>query len=72
MRALTSLATNAAGNVGTASIHVTLDTVAPVVAITDPIDGTLTTANSIAVAWTVDGVAQSEQLTEQLAFVHFH
>src|SRR3990167_3346801 len=64
---VTRSAMDAAGNTGTASITVNRDTIAPVVAITSPVDGTLTKETSIAVAWTVDGVAQGADLTETLA-----
>jgi alpha-tubulin suppressor-like RCC1 family protein len=43
------------------------DTFAPVVAITSPANGVVTSLASIDVAWTVDGVAQTAQLTESLA-----
>jgi RHS repeat-associated protein len=58
--------TDAAGNIGTASIQVTLDTQVPVVAITSPANGTITNQSEIAVAWTVDGVSQTTQLTATL------
>jgi hypothetical protein len=51
---------------GTATIHVALDSKAPTVIITSPEEGTLTRESSIAVAWTVDGKAQTAQLTEEL------
>ncbi|MFA6603332.1 MAG: hypothetical protein WCT10_00655, partial [Patescibacteria group bacterium] len=55
-----------AGNVGTASVTVTPDTMPPVVAISAPDNGFLTNQSSVAVAWTVDGVAQTTQRTESL------
>ena len=58
--------TSAAGNTGTASISVTLITHAPVVAITSPADGSMTNHNPVAVAWTIDGVVQTTQLSENL------
>lgn len=58
--------TDAAGNTGTASIQVTLDTQIPVVAITSPANGMITNQSEIAVAWTVDGVAQTTELTASL------
>jgi hypothetical protein len=58
--------TDAAGNIGTASVQVTLDTQVPVVAITSPVNGTVTNQSEIAVAWTVDGVAQTTELTASL------
>src|SRR3990167_3863359 len=63
-------ATDAAGNTGSASVTVTLDTIAPVVVITAPTNGTLTAVSPITVDWTVDGVTQvtltSEALVEGL------
>ena len=64
--AITRTATDAAGNVGSAMIHVTLDTIAPVVAIDSPADGFVTNHSPIDVAWTVDGAAQTTQLTQNL------
>jgi len=63
---ITRSATDAAGNVGTASITVTLDTKPPVVVITSPANGLLTNKTPVAVAWSVDGVAQTTQLTQAL------
>ncbi|MDB5047357.1 MAG: hypothetical protein JWO30_428 [Fibrobacteres bacterium] len=51
---------------GSAKIKITLDTKAPVVSITSPVNGTLTRESSLPVAWKVDGVAQSTQLSEDL------
>jgi hypothetical protein len=64
---ITRTATDAAGNTGTASITVTLDTQAPVVMITSPSNGLLTNQASQMVAWTVDGVAQTSQLSATLS-----
>jgi len=47
-------------------VQVTLDTQAPVVVITSPIDGALTRDTSIAVQWTVDGVVQTAQTSQNL------
>ena len=58
--------TSAAGNTGTVSITGTLDTHVPVVVITSPANGFLTNQTSISVAWTIDGVAQTTQLTQPL------
>jgi hypothetical protein len=58
--------TDAAGNVGTASIQVILDTQALVVAITSPANGTITNQSESVIAWTVDGVAQTTELTASL------
>lgn len=50
---LTASATDAAGNTGSASVGVILDTQAPALTITGPADGTLTTLSLINVAGTV-------------------
>ncbi len=63
---ITRMVTDAAGNTGTASVHVTLDTHAPVVAITSPIEGSIFTKADIAITWTVDGIIQSIQTTAHL------
>jgi len=63
---ITRSSTDAAGNIGTATITVDADFTAPVVAITSPADGFLTNHNVVDIAWTVDGVEQAEQLTEAL------
>ena len=63
---ITRKATDAAGNVGTASVACTLDTHAPEVAITSPANGYLTNHTPVNVTWTVEGVTQSSQLTEAL------
>ncbi len=52
---------------GSASVAVVLDTKPPVVVITSPAEETATNKTSIAVAWTVDGKAQTALLTEALA-----
>jgi hypothetical protein len=64
---ITRSATDAAGNIGTASVNVILDIRAPVVVITSPTDGLVTNQNPIVVSWTVDGVVQTTQLNENLA-----
>ncbi|MFC1585614.1 Ig-like domain-containing protein, partial [Fibrobacterota bacterium] len=58
--------TDAAGNEGTASITVTLDTVAPVVVITTPVDNYLTNQSPVVINWTVDGANQTAQTTQDL------
>ena len=63
---VTRSATDAAGNTGSATINVTLDTEAPVVAITSPEEGFLTNQPLIAIEWSIDGVIQSEQNSENL------
>jgi RHS repeat-associated protein len=63
---ITRSETDAVGNVGTASVTVTLDTNPPVVVITSPANGLLTNKTPVAVAWTVDGIAQTAQLTQAL------
>ncbi len=63
---ITRTVTDAAWNTGTASVHVTLDTHAPVAVITSPTDGLITNRNPATVAWAVDGVSQTAQLTENL------
>jgi hypothetical protein len=64
---ITRIAIDAAGNVDTASVRVTLDTKPPVVVITSPKNGLLTNKTPTAVLWTVDGVEQTTLLTENLA-----
>ncbi|MCF6153373.1 MAG: hypothetical protein E3K38_14040 [Candidatus Kuenenia stuttgartiensis] len=59
--------TDSAGNTGSASITVTLDTTAPVVKIVSPADGTVVNASPVDVTYTVDGGSQktvSKSLTE--------
>ncbi|MEO7423940.1 MAG: Ig-like domain-containing protein, partial [Fibrobacteria bacterium] len=58
--------TDAAGNVGTASVTIKRDSKAPVVAITAPVAGTVTNKTAVTVAWSIDGVAQTTQLTDTL------
>src|SRR5262249_59557542 len=53
---LTAVATDAQGGVGTDSITVVLDTVAPRVLIDSPVDGAVTAAASIAVSGRVNDV----------------
>jgi YD repeat-containing protein len=61
-------ATDAAGNTGADSITVTLDTHAPEVKISSPTEGAIIDRNPIEVQWTIDGVAQTMLLTEDLQF----
>jgi RHS repeat-associated protein len=63
---ITRTATDAAGNIGSASIAVIRDTQAPVVHISNPQANQLFNTSQIQVAWTVDGTAQSTQLTQSL------
>ncbi len=63
---ITRTATDAAGNTGTASVVVTLDTQAPVVAIQSPANGHFTNQSEVSVSWTVDGVAQTTETTATL------
>ncbi len=63
---ITRSATDAAGNTGTASVNVTLDTQVPVVVISSPANNSVTTQNTINVVWTVDGITQSTQTTAML------
>ncbi len=58
--------TDVAGNIGEDTVHVTLDTQVPVVAITSPVDGFITNQNTVNVTWTVDGTSQTTQLTQTL------
>ena len=60
-------ATDSAGNQGTASVKVVRNTQAPLVVITSPVNGLVTNLKVVPVAWTVDGVAQTTQLTQALA-----
>jgi len=59
--------TDTAGNKGSASITVTLDTTAPVINIVSPTDGAVVNTNPVTVTYTVDGGSQktvSKSLTE--------
>jgi RHS repeat-associated protein len=56
---LTKTVADAAGNVGTASIKVVLDTVPPDVKIISPADGLHTTASSVLLRWSIDGQEQA-------------
>ncbi|MGB0890397.1 MAG: hypothetical protein ACPGWS_08955, partial [Solirubrobacterales bacterium] len=57
---LTVVCVDAAGNSGSDSVNVTRDNTAPIVAITGPVDGTITTASAIDVDYTVsDNVTAS-------------
>jgi len=55
---LTRSARDSAGNTGSATIHVSLDTHIPVVKILSPVDGFLTNAASQTLRYSVDGVEQ--------------
>ncbi|MDG5815419.1 RHS repeat-associated core domain-containing protein [Chitinispirillales bacterium ANBcel5] len=59
--------TDVAGNTGTASINLTLKTTVPAVEITCPADGYITNQSTVSVSWTVDGVEQTDQNTEELS-----
>ncbi|HKP96004.1 MAG TPA: Ig-like domain-containing protein [Fibrobacteria bacterium] len=54
------------GAKGSATVRVTLDTQAPVVAITSPLANAKVATNPVAVIWTVDGVSQSAQTSETM------
>jgi RHS repeat-associated protein len=58
--------TNGAGRTGADTVKVILDTHAPVVAITSPQNGATTNQSTINVSWSIDGVSQTEQLSELL------
>ncbi len=55
-----------AGNEGIASIQITRDTKAPVVAILSPLTNSLTNASKIKVVWTVDGEVQAQNDSESI------
>jgi len=55
-----------AGNAIENTASFTVDTTPPVVAITSPSNGTIINQNPITISWTVDGVAQATQLTENI------
>src|SRR5690606_25672799 len=59
--------TDGAGSKGSASVTVTLDTKAPIVAITSPAAGATVAANPVAVVWTVDSASQTAQTSETLS-----
>jgi uncharacterized protein YjdB len=59
--------TDSSGNKSADTIRVTRDTQVPVVAITAPADSAKVTANSVTVAWKIDGVVQTAQTTEILS-----
>ncbi|MBM4055129.1 MAG: hypothetical protein FJ264_10770, partial [Planctomycetes bacterium] len=64
---ITVAETDLAGNTGSASITVTLDTIAPQITILSPSDGAMVNSSPITVAYTVDGGSQktvSKSLTE--------
>ncbi len=54
---LTVSATDAAGNSDSATVHVTRDTIPPVIRVTQPEDGTVTRSTSIQLVYTIDGGA---------------
>lgn len=58
--------TDSAGNTGTASVNVTLDTQDPVVAISSPANNSITNQSTTGVVWTVDGVTQTTETTATL------
>ena len=60
---LTAAATDAAGNLGTASVSVTLDSLAPSIVIAEPADGTVTTQSSIDVSGSVTDASAITALT---------
>jgi len=55
--------TDLAGNTGSDSITVTLDTVAPVVTVISPSDGATVNSSTITVAYTVDGAPTTQDFT---------
>jgi YD repeat-containing protein len=56
-----------AGNAGSDTIRLTLDTQAPLIKIAAPANGLHTSQTSIQVQWTVDGIEQTTELIENLA-----
>ncbi|MBD3320851.1 MAG: PASTA domain-containing protein, partial [Chitinivibrionales bacterium] len=58
--------TDAAGNRGADTVYVTLDTIPPLVEIMQPNSGCVTNNQAIDVEWKIDGIIQSDQLTELL------
>ena len=66
MNIIVRTATDAAGNTGMDSIVVTLDTQAPVVAITSPADGSIFYQSPITITWTVDGIEQTTETSQNL------
>ncbi len=54
---------------GSDSVTVFLDTTAPIVKILSPKAGAVISGNTVAVSWTVDGVAQTAKTTEDLGTV---
>lgn len=59
-------AADSLGNIGMDSILVTRDTQSPLVVITSPLNGAGSSSSPIPVAWMVDGVAQTTELTSAL------
>src|SRR5262249_18810506 len=66
---LTATATDPVGNVGTASVQVTLDTTSPVVAITAPANLSLATTPSVMVTGTVDDATATVRVNGVVASV---
>lgn len=64
---VTRIATDSVGNTDSARITIYLDTHGPSVAITSPANGFQTNQSTATIAWTVDGTAQTTQLTAALA-----
>lgn len=63
---VTRQSSDAVGNIGSDSIIINLDTVAPTVSIISPADASTISTNPAPVVWTVDGITQTSQLTEVL------
>ncbi|MDD5436227.1 MAG: fibronectin type III domain-containing protein, partial [Candidatus Omnitrophica bacterium] len=63
LNTLTVTETDTVGNSASASIKVTLDTVAPVVKITSPADNSVVNTRDITVNYTVDGIAKTKAFT---------
>ncbi|MDP3730371.1 MAG: hypothetical protein Q8R14_02475, partial [Candidatus Omnitrophota bacterium] len=57
---ITITETDASGNAGSASVNVTLDTIAPLIEITYPADGSVLTSTPVTVIYTVDGVEKTK------------
>ena len=56
-------ATDPAGDTGTASTQITVDTIGPNIIITSPIDGAVVNTPTLTVNYTSDGVAKNKQVT---------
>ena len=63
---ITRTATSPTGLLGTASVTGTLNTKPPIVVINSPTNGQLLRATPVTVSWSVDGVAQTTLLSENL------